>query len=592
MTLILIYFVLSIIASSIGILLILLVKKGLEKHISSRWQYRLDLLFFVLLVMPFIPGSFFASLNMRDWLNIPRPEGKTVTNMAVSSAEETELVFNMGWLQDFAVTVDYSTPEFLTMALVGIWIIGILVFMAIMMVCSQKLRLIKESLELIDDEEMLCLFSRCKAEIGVKGSILLGSSVLVRSPITFGYLKTYIILPAEKILLNDARYAMMHELLHCKNKDTIINGIMCLFQILYWFNPLIYLAFKQMRLDRELACDASVLEMLPEELRIDYGKTLLNFSNALSRSSMNFFAAALGGSKPQIIKRVEHIASYTSESGLLKAKGICAFAFMVLIIFCQLPILSAFASDDGKFHFHHENVLYQDLSSYFDGFEGSFVLYDLNDDLYTIHNKDMSVTRVSPTSTYKIFSALIALEAGVLEGNSTLGAWDGTLYPFEAWNQDHYLASAMQYSVNWYFQNLDAQVGIEALRFYLNQLSYGNQNLSGGIANFWIESSLRISPLEQVGLLRDFYQDNTAFETKHVNAVKDALRLYESNGSELSGKTGSGFINYKDMSGLFIGYVESDGGMFIFATYVRGEEAGGSTAVEITISILEDKGIF
>jgi len=113
-----------------------------------------------------------------------------------------------------------------------------------MLLCNRKLRLIKESIKLVEDEEMLSLFSSCKTEIGVKGNILLGTSILVKTPMTVGFFKTRIILPAEKILLCDARYAMLHELVHCKNKDILINIIMCLFQILYWFNPLVYLAFK------------------------------------------------------------------------------------------------------------------------------------------------------------------------------------------------------------------------------------------------------------------------------------------------------------------------------------------------------------
>ncbi len=37
---------------------------------------------------------------------------------------------------------------------------------------------------------------------------------------------------------------------------------MCFLQILYWFNPLVWYAFKEMRIDREIACDISVLKSL------------------------------------------------------------------------------------------------------------------------------------------------------------------------------------------------------------------------------------------------------------------------------------------------------------------------------------------
>ena len=50
-------------------------------------------------------------------------------------------------------------------------------------------------------------------------------------------------------------------------------------QALYWFNPLIWLAFRQMRRDREAYCDWAVLNELGDEnARIEYGQTILNFA--------------------------------------------------------------------------------------------------------------------------------------------------------------------------------------------------------------------------------------------------------------------------------------------------------------------------
>jgi len=577
--------------TSISILLILLAKIGLKKHISARWQYKLDLLFFPLLAIPLVPCSFFSHLNWVNWPNAIQLENRIMTTVTV--VEEAGQTYGMGWLQDFAVTVERSTPGYLSTIFIGIWIVGMIALVIFMLWHNRNLRLIKESVKPIEDKELLSLLSSCKAEIGVKGTILLGSSILVKTPMMVGLFKTLIILPAGNISLDHCRYALLHELAHYKNRDIKINGIMTLFQLLYWFNPLVYIISKRMHLDRELACDASVLETLPRKFHIAYGETLLNFVNRQSSSTVFFSVASMGGSKPQIVKRIKHIASYATEPVFSKAKSVCVFILMGLIVFLQIPMMAVLAGNDNDlFNFQADSVLYADFSNFFGDFDGSFVLYDLEAGVYTIHNRDMSVTRVSPNSTYKIFSALIALETGVLDANNTAQEWDGIVHPFEAWNQDQNLALAMQYSTNWYFQNMDAQVGVGELYRYLSQLVYGNTNLSGGIADFWIESSLRISPVEQVRVLRDFYQNNTVFEAAHVGTVKDALRLSESNGAVLSGKTGTGIVNGRFTNGWFIGYVENADGTFIFATYIQGEDTGGSVAAGITLEILEDKGIF
>ena len=49
--------------------------------------------------------------------------------------------------------------------------------------------------------------------------------------------------------------------------------------MIHWFNPLIWWAVKKMRHDREIACDAFVMEMFGEEERISYGTTIIRLAN-------------------------------------------------------------------------------------------------------------------------------------------------------------------------------------------------------------------------------------------------------------------------------------------------------------------------
>ena len=533
------HFLITALASSVIILLILMVKKGLKKHISIRWQYNVDLLFLILLMVPFIPISLLNFINIGNWmfsglrLGQIGPAGTdAIAKGGTGSAND------MNWLQDFTMSVDRTESGFIVPLLTLIWLTGIVALIIFTFFCNRKLRLVKESMKPIEDREIAVLFSQCKAELGIKKNILLGTSILVKSPITIGLYRTRVILPVETrgtLSMEDIRYILLHELTHCRNKDIPVNHLMCLFQILYWFNPLVFFVFKEMRLDREIACDLSVLKRLPEDRHIDYGKILLNFARRPSRSASLSFAADMGGSKRQLKKRIESIASFVKESKLLRAKSVCIFVLMGILILSQIPMVAALAAyDDSRYQFQNENAVYEDLSPYFDGFAGSFVLYNLDADQYSIYNKDMSVTRVSPASTYKIYSALIALETGVIDTDRSMQNWDGTSYPYEAWNGDQDLLSAMQNSVSWYFQNIDTQVGIKELTSYYTQLSYGNHNLSGGAFDYWMESSLLISPVEQVELLTDFYQNNTIFKPKHVDSLKSILRLSEKDGTVLS----------------------------------------------------------
>lgn len=95
----------------------------------------------------------------------------------------------------------------------------------------------------------------------------------------------------------------------------------------------------------------------------------------------------------------------------------------------------------------------------------------------------------------------MALEHGIITSDNSFMRWDGSSYPFDAWNTDQTLRSAMTGSVNWYFDNLDAAMDHTDAKNFLGLIEYGNQNINSAQNCYWLESSLTISPVEQVELL-------------------------------------------------------------------------------------------
>lgn len=172
-------------------------------------------------------------------------------------------------------------------------------------------------------------------------------------------------------------------------------------------------------------------------------------------------------------------------------------------------------------------------------------------------------------------------------------AWNGETYPFDSWNRDQNLNTAMTNSVNWYFMNLDLHGGMDSIKRTLTGLSYGNLDFSGGISRFWLESSLKISPLEQVKLLAGLSGHTLPFSENDMETVKDTLYLSSDGTSSLYGKTGTGTVDGKNTNGWFIGFVESDNSSVSFAVHISGEDgATGAKAGEIALRILKDKKLY
>jgi len=234
----------------------------------------------------------------------------------------------------------------------------------------------------------------------------------------------------------------------------------------------------------------------------------------------------------------------------------------------------------------------EDLSAFFGGFEATFVLLDLQRQELTRFNPERAARRQPPCSTFKVPNALIGLETGVLSGPEHAMKWDGTHYEIETWNQDQTLRTAIRWSVVWYFQRVAASIGEQRMRQYLHAIPYGNEDISGGLTRFWLDTSLLISADEQVDFMRRLAVGGLPFSVSSIETVRELLRLRETERGLLRGKTGTagGSASHAAL-GWFVGYVQHAGNSFAFATNIEGPGANGIRAREIAEEILKHKGL-
>ena len=590
------FFICNVFISGItGILLI--VKRIFKNSLSSRMQYNLWFLLLGLLAVPFIPFRFIGLPQIFSWLGSLRSSPSPGAGTNIAGTAEAVTTGNTNWMNDFTLSVNSETPSITGYILLGIWVVGILAMIILVIKSSLRLHTLEKSALPLQNQEVRSLYHRCLEEMGIHRDIPVYSTAFLKSPIIVGLLKPCIYLPIHLISdydESDMRYMLLHELQHYKHHDAIANYLMNLAGVIYWFNPLVWYALKEMRNDREVACDTSVLKMLEEDAYEDYGNTLINFAEKVSLTPFPF-AAGLGGNMKQMKRRIINIASYEKPTFMKRLKGMTAFMLTAVLLLGLAPILSTYAAEVSHYQWKtsSENISYVDFSSYFGEYEGSFVLYDLENDSWSIHDIDHATLRVAPDSTYKIYDALFGLEEDVITPEDSLIAWNGESYPFEAWNTDQTLQSAMASSVNWYFQSVDEQLGTADLYDYIKEIGYGNENMSGDFSTYWMESSLEISPVEQVELLIKLQNNSFDFSHENINAVKDAICLSSSDAGTFYGKTGTGRVDGQDVNGWFIGYIETADNTYFFATNIGADSnATGSNATEITMSILSDMNIW
>ena len=234
----------------------------------------------------------------------------------------------------------------------------------------------------------------------------------------------------------------------------------------------------------------------------------------------------------------------------------------------------------------------RDLSKFFERHPGCFVLYDAQADSYLRYHPKDCAERFTPCSTFKIANSLIALDTGVSSGPEFPLKWDGTVHPIAPWNHDQTMRTAFSNSVIWYYQEIARRIGPGRMSNYIQRLNFGNCDTSGGITNFWLESSLRISADEQVAFLRRLWADDLPVSKNAQQTTRELMILSRrDDGRTLHGKTGTAGDAKADIAsmGWFVGCVTRGDKKFFFATRITGEpDASGRLARKITEAILDN----
>ena len=582
---------------SIIIGILLLAKRLLKNSLTSRMQYNLWYLLLSLLAVPFIPVQPIRFLQIFAWFGSFKNASSSPIGDMINETAPTNQSVTANWMNDFSISVSRRTPSTIGLILFILWCIGI--FIMILLITKSMLRFhnMKNSALPLQNPAVRTLYYECLDEMHIKKPIPIYSTAFLKSPIIAGLLKPCIYMPIHLISdynANDIKYMLMHELGHYKHKDALANYLMNIIGVLYWFHPLVWYSLKEMKNDREVACDTSVLKLLDEGDYEDYGNTLINFAEKVSLTPFPF-STGISGNMKQMQKRILNIANYHPASFRKTLHSAALYIIIAFLLLGTAPFLSTQASENNRYYFNEANhtVTYIDLNDVFEGYNGSFVLYDAAEDSWQIYNKEYATARISPASTFKIYSALFSLESGIISPEQSLIPWNGQNYMYDLWNADQTLESAMQNSVTWYFQALDQQSSLPSIKEYVKEIGYGNQLVEGDISSYWINSALKISPVEQVEMLTKLYYNQFGFAPENIKAVKDSIRLYSMDEGILSGKTGTEEIDGLNTSGWFIGYVERDNHTYFFATNIQSDKlASGPLATELTFSILSDLNLW
>jgi beta-lactamase class D len=238
------------------------------------------------------------------------------------------------------------------------------------------------------------------------------------------------------------------------------------------------------------------------------------------------------------------------------------------------------------------------LKKYFDEHkvEGCFALMNNATGKFTLHNlsryRDSSYT---PASTFKIVNSLIGLQTGKIVNDSMIIKWDGIKRWNEDWNKDLTMYDAFRVSAVPYYQEVARRIGKDTMQFWLDSLKYGTRKIKTTIDSFWLDNSFKVTPDEELGLVKRLYFNQLPFFQNYQETVKKTM-LFENNTSyRLGYKTGWGKLENKHELGWIVGWIEENNHPYFFVLNIESPDKNidmKTVRMKMLKDILKQLGFF
>lgn len=252
-----------------------------QNHFTATWLYYLNVLVYAFYLIPFY--MLYTYLD-RDYNLLQAATSRFVESPALNtvlSAAQHFITYPPDWkAESFSAVHASSFPSMLLLIELIPYTLaaGTMIFFAVILFQNIAFhRRISRLCELIDDPIILNELAVCQQKLHMKKEILVYVSPYSSTPFLYGISKPRIVLPATMDFSEEQYHQIfLHELTHYMRHDTLLKCLFIVTNALHWFNPLAYLARREIDHYCELSCDEKIVQYMNEDERKRYGELLLS----------------------------------------------------------------------------------------------------------------------------------------------------------------------------------------------------------------------------------------------------------------------------------------------------------------------------
>ncbi|MCP4609201.1 MAG: hypothetical protein GY845_10860 [Planctomycetes bacterium] len=194
----------------------------------------------------------------------------------------------------------------------AVFLVWITVVIAMVLLLLQRVIFVKGLVAQAKEANgvMVDMLESCRSSMSVKRKLELKISANATSPAVCGLFRPVILVPqnlTSSLTTDQLSAVLLHELTHIRRGDLFVNLAQTVLQIIYFYNPLLWLANYIIRRIREQAVDEMVLVAMGEKAP-QYPQTLVSVAKlAFKRPVLSLRLIGVVESKSALSTRIKHI---------------------------------------------------------------------------------------------------------------------------------------------------------------------------------------------------------------------------------------------------------------------------------------------
>ncbi|HEX7447645.1 MAG TPA: M56 family metallopeptidase [Pirellulales bacterium] len=267
-------------------------------------------------------------------------DDKKIVSSPRAAASKTELHQEPRHLR--SVTLETLSPPRAAMPWLTIaWAAGGLLSLVPLAIGLCQLVGLHRCSQAVDDCCWLALVDELRCRLTVRRRVQLRQCRSALAPLTWGALRPVLLLPIEAGAWPDERrrLVLLHELAHVLRWDWLTQLVAHVACAVYWFNPLVWWAARQMRIERERACDDIVLTSGVRAS--DYARELLALAMGRSDSQVSTLAAVPMARRALLDARLRGILDSRRNRSALSRATVCLGMAITAATITPLAMLRA-----------------------------------------------------------------------------------------------------------------------------------------------------------------------------------------------------------------------------------------------------------